>query len=519
VALTVAHELSHQWFGDLVTMKWWDDLWLNESFASVMEYFAVDAAHPEFKIWEGFFTGDALAALRRDCLSGVQSVHQDVNDPAEIATLFDGAIVYAKGARLMLMLIRLMGWDDFCRGLKSYFEKYQYGNTCGDDLWAAMQPYAKFDVGEMMHAFIDRPGYPVVKNEGVDFDKISQKRFLLDGEMVKTDWPLPEIREDMSGHYILQLSEAEFRERLERFDELGLEEKLRLLIDRDLLARALEVPYESLLPLILKFRKESNAAVWDIILTIVSGMKIFFDAGSEEEKEFKNFVGELVAFKLSEIGLKTRDDDDENTIRLRSVLLALDFYAEKLGDLEKLAGMYNEDYTALDAEIRGDILSAKMYLEPDMYDKYLEDYEKMADPEIKFELLFAMTLSHDDEVLAKAMELLRQIEIVKPQDQLYLFVWLYRNPIIKKQVFEWLTQNWEFVEGLAGDKSIESYPRYTASGVRTETEYEAWHEFFEPMSKNPALSRAIEVGKNEIRSRLKLIRKNQAAMHDALKEF
>ena len=519
VALTVAHELSHQWFGDLVTMKWWDDLWLNESFASVMEYFAVDAVHPEFKIWEGFFTGDALAALRRDCLSGVRSVHQDVNDPAEIATLFDGAIVYAKGARLMLMLIRLMGWDDFCRGLKNYFEKYQYGNTCGDDLWVAMQSYAKFDVGEMMHAFIYRPGYPVVKNEGVDFDKISQKRFLLDGEMVKTDWPLPEIREDMSGHYILQLSEAEFKERLERFDELGLEEKLRLLIDRDLLARALEVPYESLLPLILKFRKESNAAVWDIILTIVSGMKIFFDAGSEEEKEFKNFVGELVALKLGEIGLKTRDDDDENTIRLRSVLLALDFYAEKLGDLEKLAGMYNRDYVALDAEIRGDILSAKMYLEPDMYDKYLEDYEKMADPEIKFELLFAMTLSHDSEVLAKAMKLLCQTEIVKPQDQLYLFVWLYRNPIIKKQVFEWLTQNWEFVESLAGDKSIESYPRYTASGVRTKTEYEAWHEFFEPMSKNPALSRAIEVGENEIRARLRLIQKNQVAIHNALKKF
>ena len=519
VALTVAHELSHQWFGDLVTMKWWDDLWLNESFASVMEYFAVDAVHPEFKIWEGFFTGDALAALRRDCLSGVQSVHQDVNDPAEIATLFDGAIVYAKGARLMLMLIRLMGWDDFCRGLKNYFEKYQYGNTRGDDLWAEMQPYAKFDVGEMMHAFIDQPGYPVVKNEGVDFDKISQKRFLLDGEMVKTDWPLPEIREDMSGHYILQLSEAEFKERLERFDELGLEEKLRLLIDRDLLARALEVPYESLLPLILKFRKESNAAVWDIILTIVSGMKIFFDAGSEEEKEFKNFVGELVALKLNEIGLKTRDGDDENTIRLRSVLLALDFYAETPDNLEKLAGMYNKDYAALDAEIRGDVLSAKMYLEPDMYDKYLEDYEKTADPEIKFELLLAMTLSHDDGVLTKAMKLLRQTEIVKPQDQLYLFVWLYRNPIIKKQVFEWLTQNWEFVEGLAGDKSIESYPRYTASGVRTEAEYEAWREFFEPMSKNPALSRAIEVGKNEIRARLKLIQKNRAAMHDALKDF
>jgi aminopeptidase N len=123
VALTIAHELSHQWFGDLVTMEWWDDLWLNESFASVMEYYAVDAIYPDYKIFESFFTGDCCSALIRDAYTGVQSVHQDVNDPEEIATLFDGAIVYAKGARLMLMLIRAMGWTEFCKGIHDYFEK------------------------------------------------------------------------------------------------------------------------------------------------------------------------------------------------------------------------------------------------------------------------------------------------------------------------------------------------------------------------------------------------------------
>jgi aminopeptidase N len=126
VALTVAHELSHQWFGDLVTMEWWDDLWLNESFASVMEYYAVDAIYPEFQIFEGFYTGEARMALERDACSDVQSVHQEVKEPAEIATLFDSAIVYAKGARLMLMLIRLMGWEQFCKGVADYFDKYKY---------------------------------------------------------------------------------------------------------------------------------------------------------------------------------------------------------------------------------------------------------------------------------------------------------------------------------------------------------------------------------------------------------
>ena len=232
VALTVAHELSHQWFGDLVTMKWWDDLWLNESFATVMEYFAVDYIHPEYKIFEGFFTGDALAALRRDCLSGVQSVHQDVNDPAEIATLFDPAIVYAKGARLMLMVIRAMGWKDFCKGISDYFREHQYQNTVGDDLWQALNKYADFDVKKMMHAFIERPGYPVI-TEG------KQRRFLLDGEMSEEEWPIAEILEDMSGHYILNLTDAEFKERLARFDDLDLEEKLRLLIDRDLVSKTI----------------------------------------------------------------------------------------------------------------------------------------------------------------------------------------------------------------------------------------------------------------------------------------
>ena len=511
VALTVAHELSHQWFGDLVTMKWWDDLWLNESFASVMEYFAVDFIHPEYKIFEGFFTGDALAALRRDCLSGVQSVHQDVEDPAEIATLFDGAIVYAKGARLMLMVVRAMGWEKFCKGLRDYFERHQYQNTVGDDLWRALNKYADFDVKKMMHAFIDRPGYPVITDG-------KQRRFLLDGEMVKEEWPLAEVTEDMSGHYILNLSEKEFEERLARFDGLDLEEKLRLLIDRDLVSKTDLAPAASLIPLVAKFKNENSAAVWDIILAIVSGLKVFFDYQSAEEKKFKKFVGDLVRPKLNEIGIEPREGDDENILRLRSILLALDFYAEDEENLKKLAAMYTEDFETINAEIRDDVLDAKIYLEPEMLHEYIENYKKQADPEIKFELLFAGTLMRDEEKLHEMMKLLNQPEVVKPQDQFYLFLYLYRNPRVKREVFEWMTKNWEYVKEMSGDKSIENYPRYTAGSVRTEEEFKAWRDFFEPLREDLALKRAIEVGENEIRARLKLIKKDQAKVFAVLKQ-
>lgn len=512
VALTVAHELSHQWFGDLVTMKWWDDLWLNESFASVMEYYAVDYIHPEYKIFEGFFTGDCYAALMRDAYTDVQSVHQDVKDPAEIATLFDGAIVYSKGARLMLMLIRLMGWEKFCKGIRDYFEKYKYQNTVGDDLWAALKPYTEFDPGKLMHAFIDKPGYPVITDG-------KQKRFLLDGPMLDESWPLPEITEDMSGHYVLNLSEEEFKNKLAEFDNLGLEEKIRLLIDRNLIAKTELASAASLIPLVEKFKNENAAAVWNIILSIISNLKIFFEDGSEEEKKFKKFVGELVRPKLKELGLITRKDDDENAIRLRAILMGLDFYAETPENIRALAKMYSEDYDTLDAEIREDIIDAKLYEEPEMVDEYLTNYQKIADPELKFELLFSGTISKNEVVLAKMMELLNKPEIVKPQDQLHLFIYLYRNPKLRAKVGKWLTENWEYVKNLAGDKSLDSYPRYMANVIRTEEEYKMWRDFFKSMQDDPALSRAIKIGEKEIKARLKLVAADKKAVYQALNDI
>lgn len=509
VALTVAHELSHQWFGDLVTMQWWDDLWLNESFASVMEYFAVDYAHPEFKIFEGFFTGDSLAALRRDCLSGVQSVHQDVNNPEEIATLFDPAIVYAKGARLMLMVIRAMGWDKFCAGIREYFEEYKYSNTIGDNLWDALNPYADFDVKKMMHAFIDKPGYPVITDG-------KQKRFLLDGSMEDESWPIPEITEDMSGHYVLNLTDDEFEERLSRFDKLSLEEKLRLLIDRDLLSKTELVSSASLLPLLMKFKDENSAAVWNIIVTIVGTLKVFFEYRTDEEKKFKKYVKELVDEKLKEVGIKTCEGDDENTIRLRANLLALDYFAEDLPRIKELSGLYDADYAKMDTEIRDDILDAKIYLEPEMVDKYISDYTKISDPEIKFDLLFAATLSRDDSVIDKMVGLLSKPEIVKPQDHFHLFIYEYRNPAAKAKVWDWLIHNWDYVKKIAGDKSLEDYPRYTAASIKTQADFDKYKEFFEPMADDPALARAIEVGKNEIRARLELIEADKKEVYKTL---
>jgi aminopeptidase N len=179
IATVIAHELSHQWFGNLVTMQWWDDLWLNESFASLMEHIATDALFPDWQMWLSYETGDVVAALRRDALPGVQSVRQNVHHPDEISTLFDPAIVYAKGERLLKMLRAFIGEKSFCDGLQKYFKKFAYSNTTANDLWQCLAKSSGENIAELMTNWLTKPGYPIVQ---ADYDgtkiSLSQERFL-----------------------------------------------------------------------------------------------------------------------------------------------------------------------------------------------------------------------------------------------------------------------------------------------------------------------------------------------------
>lgn len=516
VALTVTHELSHQWFGDLVTMAWWDDLWLNESFASVIEYFATDALYPEFNIWQDFFTGDCLAALKRDCLPGVQAVHQAVHSPAEISTLFDGAIVYAKGARLILMLIRLLGEPQFFRGVHDYFDQYQYQNTSGDDLWRSLQPYADFDVREFMTAWISQPGYPMLERAAdaptsVPADALapdaawSQHRFLITGETDNTTWPLPAVKTDLSGHYLIKLSDTELRQRLVDFDHLTDEERLRLLIDRELLAKTPAVASVSLFDLIDRFAGSDSAAVWEILALIIADLKLFCPYRTPAADHYKSYLRQRLAAQFDALDLGPLSDPA--ALVRRDLMLNVAYYSEYQPTLHRLADLYRSDFTALDAELRAHILAAKFYFDEDeVFAEWLDRYSQTADPELKSDILytladFARQPAHHDRLLT----LLEQPDIVRSQDHLFLYVHLLRNPDTRARALDWLISHWGYVERLTGDKSIEDYPRYTASLIRTPEEAQRFYAFFDPKTDHPTLARTLKIAHTDIDTRLRLI--------------
>lgn len=504
VATTISHELSHQWFGNLVTMEWWDDLWLNESFASVIEYLAIDKIHPEYNIWEEFFTGSCLSALSRDALPGVQAVQQPVNDPEEISTLFDAAIVYAKGAHLMLMLMRLIGEEKFFKGISDYFKKHAYKNTKGDDLWSALQPYADFNVKEFMHAWISQPGYPYITDGNA-------QRFLLSGETDETTWPLPEITDDMSGHYILNLSGPEFEEALGKFADLSLEQRLRLLIDRMLLSKTPLVSSSSLLDLLPKFKNEVSVSVWSILLSITTTLRLFFPPESEEEGKYKNFLIDFITPNLTRLGISPKSEESDNDLRLRSIILSLALYSEHAPTLEALAELYDEDALKIHPEIRDYVIIANFRLnEAEMFDKYLKLYQTTSDPELKFSYLLSIVSAKLPENIEKLFPLLEKPEIVKPQDHLYLYIYLRRNHRTKEKALDWLIENWDYTVKITGEKSIEDYPRYTAGTIYEKAESEKFFAFFNKMKDSPVLKRTLAVAKTEIDSRLKLIATDQA---------
>jgi len=186
VAIVVGHELAHQWFGNIVTMEWWTHLWLNEGFASWIEYLCVDHCLPELDIWTHFVTSDYCRALELDSLKNSHPIEVPVGPPSEVDEIFD-AISYSKGASVIRMLHNYIGDEAFRTGLHDYLEKFKYKNTVTEDLWEALSNASKKPVEELMELWTKQTGYPYItvttnlndKNETIL--NLHQQRFFSNG--------------------------------------------------------------------------------------------------------------------------------------------------------------------------------------------------------------------------------------------------------------------------------------------------------------------------------------------------
>ena len=193
IAEVISHEIAHQWFGNLVTMKWWNDLWLNESFATFMATKFVDKFYPEWDLWNQFVEDAMNVAMGLDSLKTTHPIDVNVNSPSEIREIFD-AISYDKGGCVLRMLEHYVGEPNFQKGLKKYLSDFKYKNATGQDLWNAIGKASKMPVTSMVNTWLRQPGFPLVEINQVGNNlKLKQKRYLLENnkKFSRGLWSIP----------------------------------------------------------------------------------------------------------------------------------------------------------------------------------------------------------------------------------------------------------------------------------------------------------------------------------------
>ena len=192
VASIVAHELAHQWFGNLVTMQWWDGLWLNEGFASFMQELAIDSILPHYNVWDQWVINSYAAAQRLDSLRSSHPIIIPIKHAEEVNEVFD-AISYSKGSTIVNTIYHTLGSDNFRNGLQLYFKRHAYNNTETNDLWNAWSEVSGINVNELMNLWTTRLGYPYITvinekwNENTIELSLKQTWFLSDGSLTEEE--------------------------------------------------------------------------------------------------------------------------------------------------------------------------------------------------------------------------------------------------------------------------------------------------------------------------------------------
>jgi len=525
VAMVVAHELAHQWFGNLVTMRWWTDLWLNEGFASWIEYMAVDYIFPEWQMWTQFAVDEQHRAFKLDALEHTHPIEVPIKDPEEIRTIFD-TISYSKGASVIHMLNAHLGDDIFRKGLKHYLSKNAYNNTDTIDLWQALEDVSKKPVKDFMHSWTSQSGFPIISiSEKNKQYELHQSRFFINPSHDNEDnhtWPIsigitgtdiPEIfnakiiqvknvnskfNPNQSGFYRVDYPESV----LSNFGKQIVSGSMNPLDRIGMLSDVFEVSkagYSSVvyaLKFLEYFKDEDNNSVWDVITSgIISTRNVMDDEQLREN--MKPYIIKLTAKQLSRLGWKESTDDSYFDLLLRPTILALACGADEDNSVRAAMRIYDKSKSIEDINpnFRSLVFSTAARINDDQatFDKLFKMYKECKLSEEKTLIAAALTSFKSERLYTQALTLIKS-DYVRLQDISYWVVYSFSNRFAKQAIWNWVKDNWMWLEkSLGSDLSFYRFPLYAASSFTNKAFVKEYLEFFEPKS-SPALERSIKQG-------------------------
>jgi len=396
VAETVQHELAHQWFGNLVTMDFWDGLWLNEGFATWMSWYSCNVFYPDWKVWEGYVSDNLANALSLDSLRSSHPIEVPVKRADEINQIFD-AISYSKGSCVLRMISKYLGEDVFMEGIRRYLKKHAYGNTQTGDLWAALADASGKDVGKVMDIWTKKVGFPVITvTEGTDSIHVKQNRFLRTADVKpeedETLYPVflgLRTKEGIDEQLSLFTREANFKLKdmdffklnadhsgiyrtsysPERLAKLGIaaksgllsvEDRAGMIADAGALASSGYQKTSGLLSLLDSFKSESEFVVWQEVSGRVSVLRsawIFEDQAVRDA--LRMFQLELSKDKAHEIGWEFTENDGHIEQQFKAMMFGITGVAKDEIIVKSAFDMFNKfkagDRSAIHPNIRGSV--------------------------------------------------------------------------------------------------------------------------------------------------------------------
>jgi aminopeptidase N len=518
VANVVAHELTHQWFGNLVTMRWWTDLWLNESFASWMSWLAVDHLFPDWKVWTQFIIEEQSLALKLDALENTHPIEVEVKHPDEIRTIFD-AISYEKGASVLLMLHDYLGADDFRQGLHLYLERNAYGNTDTVDLWTALEEVSKKPVKQFMGSWTAQAGYPIVLS---DENGLKQERFYLNPAAKKqqAEWPIPLLAEGLdletldkaniklkndSPKLLLNHNRTSFyrtfyspgqleiladRVKGKDIDEL---DRLGLLGDASEAARAGYASTVDALKLIEAYSAEDSTVVWDVIAGSIGGLRVVMD-DEDVRSGLKALAKRLSVMQLNRLGWDEKVSDSHFDKLLRPTILGLASYGENETVVHEALKRFSEMSKPEDIhpDLRGVVYgTAARKGGKTEFDKMLKLHNDSTNSEERVTLAGALTGFEQKDLIEKALQKISSDD-VRLQDVSYWIAYSFMNRFAKDDTWQWLKDNWDWLnKNIGTDLSFFRMPNYAARNYSDVAFLPEFQTFFEN-HMSPAFERPVK---------------------------
>ena len=499
IARVIAHEFAHMWFGNLVTMAWWDDIWLNESFAEWMAHKAVDAVAPEYRIWDDFQAGKATA-FESDALASTHSIYSPVETPEQATELFD-AITYEKGSGVMRMLETFLGEEAFRAGLRTYMKEFSERNAAGDDLWRHLERASSRPVTSIMRSWITQPGHPVVSlsYEGGRLRASQRRFFAMPGAVAPGQrWEVPLVlryRDDAGVHELRHLlSDAEgevplrpqgelrwihanadaigfyrqaydkgLRDRLVRhLDELTAAEQAGLVDDQWALVRAAQAGVGGFLPVLgAVLARPKGFSVLDRAVAQLKEVEelLALEGDARALDGFRAWVARALRPQAERLGWAPREGEGAEDAQMRATLLhALAVYAEDPEAVRTAVALAEEEAQAparVDANLAGPAVAiAARFGDAARLERHLRLYEARraagASPQETQRYLNSLAMFREPALVARVLETLGSgrlpLEAVGP-----LLRQMLRERHSRELAWEHLRARWKDVRSGLGD--------------------------------------------------------------------